>query len=50
MTIENNSIELSAQEKQIFMKQFKCGVLKQLYNEKLLTKEQLNQVLKAVNN
>jgi hypothetical protein len=50
MTIENNRIELSDKEKQIFTKQFKCGVLNQLYKEKLLTRDQLNQVLKAVNN
>jgi len=50
MTIENNKIELSAEEKQIFIKQFKCGILMQLHNEKLLTNAQLNQVLKAVNN
>jgi hypothetical protein len=49
MTIRNNKIELTAEENKIFIRQFKSGIIHQLYNEKLLTNDQLNQVLKSIN-
>ncbi len=49
MTIKNNRIELTSEESNIFTRQFKIGVIKQLYKEKLLTVEQYDQVIKAIN-
>jgi len=50
MTIKDNRIKLTPEENKIFIRQFKSGIVHQLYNEKLLTSEQLNQVLKSINN
>ncbi len=49
MTIKNNRIELTSEESSIFTRQFKIGVIKQLYKEKLLTVEQYDQVINAIN-
>lgn len=49
MTNQNKKIQLTLQEKEKFLQQFKSGVMHQLYREKLITNEQLNQVLKSIN-
>jgi hypothetical protein len=49
MTIINNRIELNENENEKFIKVFKCGIARQLYREKLLTSEQLDQILKSIN-
>lgn len=46
--IKNNKIELTSEEKIIFIRELKYGILYQLHNEKLLTYEQLNQILKSI--
>ncbi len=50
MTLKNNRIELSAADNEKFIRQFKSGIIRQLYREKLLTYEQLDKVLKSINN
>ncbi len=49
MTTKNKRIELTTEESNIFTRQFKIGVIKQLYKEKLLTGEQCDKVIKAIN-
>lgn len=48
MVIKDNKIELTSEENEAFILQFKKGVMYQLYSEKLLTNEQLKQVLKSM--
>ena len=50
MFIKNNKIELSVEEKNIFIHKFKLSILYQLHSEKLLTYEQINQILKNLLN
>jgi hypothetical protein len=45
MIIKNNKIELTIEEKNYFIRQFKFGILYQLHSEKLLTYEQINLIL-----
>lgn len=47
MTIKNNKIELTPEEKNNFVHELKNGILYQLHNEKLLTYEQIKQILKS---
>lgn len=47
MTIKNNKIELTPEEKIIFIHELKDSILFQLHNDKLLTYEQINQILKS---
>jgi hypothetical protein len=49
MRIINNIIELTEDEQKAFNKQFKIGIIHQLYKENLLTSEQLNEVLIDIN-
>lgn len=49
MTIKNNRIELTPDENKIFIHLFKNGIIHQFYLEKLLTNEQVNQVLRSIN-
>jgi hypothetical protein len=48
MIIRNKKIELTQEESENFKYQFKKGIICQLYKEKLLTSEQLKQVLKSI--
>lgn len=48
MPIINNKIELTPEEKKNFVHELKKGILFQLHNEKLLTCEQINQILKSI--
>ena len=45
MFIKNNKIELTSEEKIFFVRQFKLSILYQLHSEKLLTYEQINQII-----
>ncbi len=45
MFIKDNKIELTSEEKNIFIGQFKLSILYQLHSEKLLTYEQINQLI-----
>lgn len=49
MEVKDKKIILSKEENKMFIKQFKIGVINQLYKEKLLTNEQLNEILKSIN-
>ncbi|QNU68956.1 hypothetical protein EHE19_012695 [Ruminiclostridium herbifermentans] len=46
MLIKNDKIELTPEEKEIFIGQFKLSILYQLHSEKLLTYEQIDQIIK----
>ncbi|WP_010249648.1 hypothetical protein [Acetivibrio cellulolyticus] len=50
MIISNNKIELTEEEKDNFKRQLKKGILYQLHKEKLLTNEQLKQVINSLEN
>ena len=45
MFIKNNKIELTIEEKKLFIRQFKFSILYQLHSEKLLNYEQINQII-----
>ncbi|TYQ14653.1 UNVERIFIED_CONTAM: hypothetical protein Cloal_1013 [Acetivibrio alkalicellulosi] len=49
MRIINNTIELTEEEQKAFNKQFKIGIVHQLYKENLFSSEQLNEVLQDIN-
>ena len=49
MNIYNKKIELTEEENKTFVLQFKKGVIYQLHKEKLLSNEQLKQVLISLN-
>ncbi len=44
MIIKNKKIELTLEEKNIFIRQFKSSIVYQLHSEKLLTYEQFNKI------
>lgn len=48
MKIVSKKIKLTQDEKVAFERQYKLGVLCQLHKEKLLTQEQLEQLLNAL--
>lgn len=46
---KNFKINISDKEKEGLIKNFKIGVLRQLYKEGYLTNEQLNEMIKEIN-
>lgn len=50
MNVTNKKIELTQIEKEIFEREFKSGILCQLYMENLLTQDQFKRVINLVKN
>jgi hypothetical protein len=48
MQIEENKIKLTQNENELFSKQLKLAIISQLFNEKMLTNEQLGQILTSL--
>ena len=50
MNVTNKKIELTQKENEIFEREFKAGILCQLYTENLLTHDQFKKAINAVKN